>query len=500
MERSRLRALAVIGAVASGCAHGDVAGRTWNEVRTGRITLVTDLDRNDARDRAAELDRLGATLGDLYEIVRPDKPAPVRPARVVLFSDCDDLRQTAGRDLAGYVTQGFDFGNRLVVTCDASGWTETAVHELTHDLNARYFALPAWLEEGLAVYYSTLEIDDGKAIVGRAPDQFEDDWTDPTPLPSLGRLLVLPERALVSLPRNRGYFAAWYLTQTLANSGPDFTRRFQQLLSSLAAGMERAAAFSAAFGDVLPRIAHEYRSIGQASKLVVRHIPYRQREAGRIAAERTLRPGEAHALFIELRPRGRDLGAYLRDRAARLERADPTWPGRLYWRALVGHVIDHLADRPVSPASIQLLRRYVREVPTDGQGWASLVRLEIERRRSRAARVESPTPDLEQLEADVARLVKLASTPGELLTVAWYRSLRGQTADGLAFARRALALEPSCASCWDMLAQLNYQDGRPDDAVTAEQRAIALAAEGRVPPDMLTRLRLYQRTARGSAQ
>jgi hypothetical protein len=78
MERSRLRALAVIGAVASGCAHGDVAGRTWNEVRTGRITLVTDLDRDDARDRAAELDRLGATLGDLDEIVRPDKPAPVR--------------------------------------------------------------------------------------------------------------------------------------------------------------------------------------------------------------------------------------------------------------------------------------------------------------------------------------------------------------------------------------------------------------------------------------
>jgi hypothetical protein len=98
-------------------------------------------------------------------------------------------------------------------------------------------------------------------------------------------------------------------------------------------------------------------------------------------------------------------------------------------------------------------------VPTDGQGWASLVRFEIERRRSRAARVESRTLDLEQLEPDVARLAKLASTPGELLTVAWYRSLRGQTADGLAFARRALALEPSCASCWDMLAQLNYQDG-----------------------------------------
>jgi hypothetical protein len=375
--------------------------------------------------------------------------------------------------------------------------TETALHELTHDLNARTFVLPAWLEEGLATYYQTLFLFGGNAIVGRPPDAFEDNWDDEAWLPGLDTLLRLPHRQLVELPRQRGYFAAWYLTHTLANRGQDFARRFQRLLAALGEGQADETAFAAAFGDVRGRVAAEYRSYRLRREPPVRHIPYRRQAGGRVTGERRLRPGEVHALWIELSALALDRRAII-SRLERLERDDPDWPARLYWRAVVLLELGGAGNRP-----IDLLREYVRRVPTDGQGWLGLVRLEIHRRLPRGhLGVEAVAPDqLAEVERDVRALARVARTPRQLDAVGWYHALRRDPARGLAYTRRALALEPSCADCWDTLALLHFHAGRARDAVAAQERAVALMAERRLTRDAEARLRHYRwSAARASPQ
>ncbi len=151
---------------------------------------------------------------------------------------------------------------------------------------------------------------------------------------------------------------------------------------------------------------------------------------------------------------------------------------------------------------IDLLREYVRRVPGDGQGWLGLVRLEIHRRLPRGhLGVESTAPELlDELEDEVRALARVARTPRQLDSVGWYYALRRMPATGMTFTRRALALEPSCAECWDTLALLHFHAGRARAAVDAQERAVSLMAERRETRDAEARLRHYRWSAARAAR
>jgi hypothetical protein len=68
---ARSGACAILVALAAGCtAHAGVGDRTWRELSTERIVLVTDVDADDARERLAEIDRLAAALADIYAAIQ----------------------------------------------------------------------------------------------------------------------------------------------------------------------------------------------------------------------------------------------------------------------------------------------------------------------------------------------------------------------------------------------------------------------------------------------
>lgn len=508
-ERSQARGMSLLcmaaGLGAAGCvSRADLSDRVWREVRTDRIQLVTDLDGDDARERAGGLEHLASVLADLYAVVLPHRAAAVRPIRVVHLSRCDELRQRYGEDLRGLLTRSADFDReRVVVTCESEETRDqTVLHELTHDLNHRYFdaGLPAWLEEGLATYYETLEVQDGFAIVGRPPRIDRRFWNEVAVLPRMPELMAMSQEELVHLGTRHGYFAAWKLTHLLANGSLDHSRRFRRMLADFASGRRLSAAFTAAFGDITDRLADDYRAYHLRKDLNIWRLRYRASAVGGVRSERALRRGEALALLIELPPHRAGKAAAeaeIRDSLERIDREDPSWSGRLYWRALV-HA--RWGGQPGQLPPVALLREYLRREPQDPRGWYALVQAELDQSLpgGHLGIEPAPPPGLVTLEDDVLALVRASSAPRHLDLIGRYYALRHRPKTGLNFALRALALEPGCADCWDTLALLYYRSARVQEALAAQRRAAALSVEagGDVPSDIQARLDFYERAAR----
>lgn len=492
-EILRAAALVVSCAIAAGCVRADPTQRAWHEVRTPRFTLVTDIDADDAVDRARELDERGAALADFFRYLVPRRiVAPSRHVRIVHLESCTELEQIYGSDVGGFVTSGAGFGyERLIVSCESGDYApEILLHELTHDLSRRYFAqLPSWLSEGLATYLQTITVDNGNAVIGHASRIDSRQWRALQRLPSLDELLSMDPQTFYDLPTRRGYFAAWKLTHLMANRSPEHARRFQIYLAALASGAGETAAFDRAFGDMRDRLSDEYRSYHLTRQINVRRVPYRS-PPSEATKRRSLTVGEIRGLWIELALVRPDRDAVL-SQLRGMERDAPTWPRRLYWRAVVEH---RLRLRGGSPA--RWMRQYVALEPDDGEGWLALLQLELDRIVPESSiGVEPDLPRrLEKIEDEVRGLLRVASTPAELDAVGWIYALRRQWKTGLNFTKRALALEPGCAGCWDTLALHYYHAGRFREAVLAQERAVGLMAERRtIPPAIQARLRLYRR-------
>jgi tetratricopeptide (TPR) repeat protein len=495
-------ACALFALASTGCmAHGKPTERQWRELRTDRILLTTDLEGDDARERAREFERLAAALSDLYAVVVPRRPAPVQPIRVIHLARCADLTSRYGEGVGGLMVPSVDFGGeRLVLTCEHGDQLRSGilVHELTHDLNYRHMNdLPPWLQEGLATYYETLRLEDGVAVLGLRPMMDRRYWRGVSILPDMTELMAMtPQQLVGDAYDRRGYFAAWKLTHLLANGSLDHLRRFRRMLSIYASGGGRKDAFTASYGDIADQLARDYKSYHLRGELNVWRVVINEAAARGVLSERTLRPGEAIALFIQLRP----LGSKERMRAERaelvdrLERADPKWPRRLYWRALV-----QARSGGDLRGAARLLREYVALEPNDGQGWLGLVSLELGRvlpKGHLGVEPEAP-PRLAEIEDEVRELLRVSNTSSQLSMIGWYYALRRQPNIGLNFALRALQLEPGDADTWDTLALLYHHAGRAQEAVAAQKRAIDLMVESRrgVDSSVRARLRHYEQVA-----
>jgi tetratricopeptide (TPR) repeat protein len=213
----------------------------WILLKTPQLELLTDAGEKSA---TRLLDRMSTVRQVLGEGARAE-----RPLRVFLFASEREFHSYA----EGTVTEGFFQSGPerdYIVLPAGSGFTRTVAHEYVHRIlshNASRF--PRWLYEGLAEFYSTLEVKGTTAVVGSPiePHLFtlaKTPWLTAEQMePATAASSHLNERELAGV----FYAESWALVHLL-KLAPKWREQTPRFLEELAAGRDAQQAFHDAYG------------------------------------------------------------------------------------------------------------------------------------------------------------------------------------------------------------------------------------------------------------
>jgi tetratricopeptide (TPR) repeat protein len=436
------RARVVAALVAAVAAAGAAADRPWTLIRTANLTLIGQESPKTLQRIAIELEQFRAVVGGLIQ----DAQRPLAlPTHVYVFESRRELRPFLpirdGRvaPVAGYFQNDAEV-NDIALALD--GYEESArvvFHEYTHllVLNAAR-SIPAWLNEGLAEYYSTytLESSGTRAHLGR-PIALHVGLLRERFMPLSELIAVDTASALYNEGERRSIFysEAWALTHYLMLQKPNGPAAINAYAAGIARGDAPEEAFRQAFGAAPAEVEWELRRYvrGGAFRSIVMTLPQRVSveapDRGRSVPE-----GEAAAWLGDLQRRIGRRG----EAAQRIEAA-----------------VEAAPSASMSQLALGLLR--LDEQRAD-EAWDAFER----------AVTADPNDFLAQFAYGAARLRQAAAAelPAQ-------RKMIARAREALA---RAAAINPSSSEAFAWLAYAEMMaDGRLREARAAIARAIELA-------------------------
>ena len=147
----------------------------WVEVRSPNFSVITDAGAKRGRDVALHFEQMRAVFGTLMTKAKINLPVPLQ---IVAFRNSKETAQVApifnGKpiELAGLFEGGNDRSFIILDMSVEDPWT-TVFHEYAHRLmdGNMSFHVDPWFEEGFAEYFSSIEVDDKQARVGKIPEE-----------------------------------------------------------------------------------------------------------------------------------------------------------------------------------------------------------------------------------------------------------------------------------------------------------------------------------------
>lgn len=489
-------------------------GPVWRKLSTKHFVLHTDLEAQYARTMAADFIQMYETLA--FVMQRPPN-TPAIPVEIVVFERPIDFYEVAGknRTMGAYFTPwpaGDLEPHPMVVMPDEvlrEEVRDTFQHELAHRfLHERFVRLPPWLNEGLAQYYATTHMKDGRAYIGAPGDlDFSDQpyfwmsWngnSETTQIPSFRapsiRALIEADRSAFYLYKKQEevseedherqmvyYGTAWKLVHFFLN-GPDdrYRSRFLELLRQVQSGAGAREAFLEAFERDLPQIEqrfHSYLGNARVTRLVVGVPPSREVAS---PEEHVLDDAEAHLLWARLLPmtNPKEQVEQVRRHLEEALAHNPKSPEVRFHRG-VFYAKEKQLDKSAAELDIALGAR-----PNDPRYLLARMSLyELQAGQNGAAQnaVSAPVDIIE-------RLARVAVSPTQLTAAGRFTAMRGRIDEGLKLVERAIAVDPLCWLCQEARAALLAHTGKYKEALDAVERAIAITPE-QVPVTELVRLR-----------
>jgi Flp pilus assembly protein TadD len=145
----------------------------WIEVKSPNFSVVTDAGEKRGREVAMRFEQMRAVYGILITKAKVNLPIPLQ---IVAFRNTKEMRQVAplfnGKptEVAGLFQGGQD---RSFIMLDMSVENPYSIvfHEYAHQLLNGNITAPIdpWFEEGFAEYFSSIEVDNKEARVGKIP-------------------------------------------------------------------------------------------------------------------------------------------------------------------------------------------------------------------------------------------------------------------------------------------------------------------------------------------
>jgi tetratricopeptide (TPR) repeat protein len=156
------------------CQQGFAGDAQWVEIRSPNFSVITDAGDKRGRDVALHFEQMRNVFGRL--MVKANVNLSV-PLQIVAFRNSKEMRQVApvfnGKptELAG-LFQGGDDRSFILLDMSVDNPWSVVFHEYAHQLmNGNVSVrIDPWFEEGFAEYFSSIEVDNKEARVGKIPE------------------------------------------------------------------------------------------------------------------------------------------------------------------------------------------------------------------------------------------------------------------------------------------------------------------------------------------
>ena len=217
----------------------------WTTAQSGPFRLLTHADSEQAAELLVDLERFRRAFAEFA----PGIDAGFRvPIQIVAFRDGasyepfksqPDERGASGVRILGQFLSHRD-GNFITVNVDprVTGGLGIVLHEYVHHLlNQNLPRVPRWLNEGLAEYYSTFQVEGAYAVIGRPVVRHLRWWRESESAAVLDVLEVEPGSAhsLGGAGAGEFYAVSWGLVHYLLGT-PGGPARLAAYLEAVAGG------------------------------------------------------------------------------------------------------------------------------------------------------------------------------------------------------------------------------------------------------------------------
>lgn len=431
------------------------APAAWLRLRSPQFELLTD-----AGDKAGR--SILEALEQIREVFREPggsgKGSPL-PVRIYLFNSANQYRQyQPSAPVKGFYQGGPD-ANYIVLLASGAETRRIAFHEYVHlVLNHSSVRLPQWLEEGVAEFYSTLELRRGKLVVGLPVESHVRllagaEWLDAATLEAVTRRSPLLDEAA-----RAGIFYAesWALVHMLNFSEP-YRGRLPEYAALVADGESAPVAFEKAFGKTLRGALDDLRAYLAAGRFPVAELAWEPLQPATVTVE-PLPDSERELALVRLQL---ELGLWDASEAAlrRLARGGAPAPEvetaraklamiRKDYQAAQSHFEAAIAAGSLEPSTYFEYAMLLRDTGSDRRRVSELLRKTIE---------------LNPHHAEAHFLLGTMATS------------EGRLEEGVEHLRRAAEILPRQAGFWHALALAYQKTGRLELARRAARRSLEAA-------------------------
>ncbi len=250
---SLFRALPVL--LAYVAAAGAAPPPAWNLLQSPHFEIYYQGDEGSARSTLLRFEQLRALFVEAGVQLDTRPPVRVMGFRSVKEYNAYRLRPTAAAYYIGTETRDY-----IVMPVLGPGEFPIAAHEYAHlVLHAGGVHLPAWLNEGLAEFFSTVRIGSRECRMGGDIRSHVETLRRRSWIP-LPQLFATRSESLRNREEASLYYAqSWALTEMLL-AAPEYRPRFPMLISSLNAGLSSSTALTRVYGATLEAITADMRA------------------------------------------------------------------------------------------------------------------------------------------------------------------------------------------------------------------------------------------------
>ena len=208
----------------------------WIEVQSSHFTVLTDGGEKPGRDLGQQFEQMRSVFAQLFLT----QVKQLVPLQIIALKDSRQISRYAplyqGKPVrtAGFYLHSQD-RDYIVLDLEATNRWETVFHEYAHLLLAGNLPdLPPWFTEGFAEFYSTIQINNKHATIGRPPESALEILRS-EPLMPVATLFSIDHNSPIynddSNPRSIFYAESWMVVHYLwDHNAMEQAQRYFQLI------------------------------------------------------------------------------------------------------------------------------------------------------------------------------------------------------------------------------------------------------------------------------